>query len=229
MKETTRMYSSTMNKYFKNSTQPDQYVAEGWGIALTRLGIFTAGMAGIVAAAEPVATGIAKTVGTGIAGQTAAGVAGAVMGFGAGQAIVHGQNFVVKKITASMFDKMTKSKALSRYIIKQCDKAYSELKKSNKNIIANIDTTSFTRCFNAGAAADREINLGELLSTYSARNNTENKLLKFGQYHVDIFFDSNSISAIVVVFGYKDCKTDFIGRRIPAPSQSELSAMLKEH
>lgn len=208
-------------------------VEEGWGVALTRLGII-AGVAGVTAKA---AMHIGMTTGKFVAKHNpvfalaAGGVVGAAAGaLGAG-AVVGGykaSSAATKKLTADMFDAILKNQKLKNYIQKHCDALYKQTKKIYPSISTNINLNSQVTTAKINQAVDKSVTFGEALKNqYASSSNVDGKPLKIGKYTIEILFDSDSIHAMLVVFSINDKTLDFIAKRIPAPTGSELSYMFE--
>ena len=230
------MYSNLMHKYFKNTSEDTiQPTTEGWGIALTRLGIIAgvwgAAFSAVGPASRVIGTAAGKAFGTGAAGIAAAGVGGAAVGAGLGHAAVKGSTaltgMATKKLTANMFDNITKHQKLKKYIQDQCDKIFKATKKEYGNLSTNVDTSTVQKIAKAGGAVGNVITFSELLKNQFASSSTaDEKFLKIGKYSIEILFDTNSISAMIVIFTASDGKrTEYIAKRIPAPTNSELAKM----
>ena len=208
-------------------------VEEGWGIALARVGMLAgAGLAGyhlasklgvkagVAALKHGASLGTATTV-----AHVATGAAGGAMGAGIGT--------VGRKLTTKLTEKTLKSflenAKIKKYVISQCDKIYNQLKKTNKDVTTEVNWSSFIGAFKYSQASTKNASWAEIFkNNRSSLNNADGKYMKLGKYSIDIYYDTTHIDAIIVVFGIKGTKDEYIGKRIPAPTNAELKKLFED-
>ena len=208
-------------------------VEEGWGIALARLGLIVgagvagyhlAGKLGIKAGTAALNHGASMGTASTVAHVTA-GAAGGAIGAGVGTV---GRK-VIQKLSEKTLKVFMENPKIKKYVTAQCDKIYNDLKKTYKDITTEVNPSSFTGSINSARASSKNVSWAEIFMNHrSTLNNIDGKFMKLGKYSIDMYYDTTHIDAIIVVFGFKGNKDEYIGRRIPAPTSAELKKLFED-
>ena len=194
-------------------------VEEGWGFVMGRIALG----AGAGAAGYALGTKAAAAASVGKA-TTAYDVAAPAVGAGLG----FGTSLVERKFTEKMMKDITSNAKFKKYIEAQCDKELANLKKTFKDITPEVNPSGFFAALKAIHAGGSGVSWAEAFQSISIRAHNNGRFYKVGKYNINIYFDTDHIYAVMVVFGFKNDKGRFVGRRIAAPTGGELKKLYAE-
>ena len=195
-----------------------QPVEEGWGVAAARILTLLA------------AGGIGFGLGMKSAALTAAGKSATALNIAApaaGAGLALGTNALVNKFTKKQLDKIINNVKLKKYLQTECDKQFTKLKKTYKDITPDVNPKGMFDQLKVSKAILSGTNISELFKA----NTTEHSLrdfFKVGKYNLVVLYDSTHIYGVIVIYGFKSDSGHYIGHRIPAPTNGELKAMFED-